>query len=105
MLTAPAIGGAYALQTRRYRTTRLSNMLGTRSQPRETKSTDEEERELLLRYRSIGGPMSDRNVIVTTVFIAGLMLGAFTVQLKDQISLHLGTLGFNSIMQCAATGP
>ena len=80
-------------------------MLGTRSQPRETKSTDEEERDLLLRYRSIGGPMSDRNVIVTTVFIAGLMLGAFTVQLKDQISLHLGTLGFNSIMQCAATGP
>ena len=49
--------------------------------------------------------MSDRNVIVTTVFIAELMLGAFTVQLKDQISLHLGTLGFNSIMQCAATGP
>ena len=49
--------------------------------------------------------MSERNVIATTVFIAGIMLGAFTVQLKDQISLRLGTLGFNQIMQCAATGP
>jgi hypothetical protein len=49
--------------------------------------------------------MSDRNVIATVVFIAGIMLGAFTVQLKDQISLQLGTLGFNAIMQCAATGP
>ena len=49
--------------------------------------------------------MSDRNVIATTVFIAGIMLGAFTVQLKDQISLQLGTLGFSAIMQCAATGP
>ena len=37
--------------------------------------------------------------------IAGIMLGAFTVQLKDQLSLHLGTSGFNTIMQCAATGP
>jgi hypothetical protein len=49
--------------------------------------------------------MSDRNVVATMVFIAGFMFGAFTVQLKDQISLHLGTLGFNTIMQCAATGP
>jgi hypothetical protein len=49
--------------------------------------------------------MSERNVIATTVFIAGIMLGAFTVQLKDQVSLRLGTLGFNQIMQCAATGP
>jgi hypothetical protein len=49
--------------------------------------------------------MSDRNVVATTEFIAGIMLGAFTVQLKDQISLRLGTLGFNTIMQCAATGP
>ena len=52
-----------------------------------------------------GRPMSNRNVITTTVFIAGIMLGAFTVQLKDQISLQLGTLGFSAIMQCAATGP
>ena len=52
-----------------------------------------------------GHPMSDRNVITTTVFIAGIMLGAFTVQLKDQISLRIGTLGFNAIMQCAAMGP
>jgi uncharacterized transporter YbjL len=50
-------------------------------------------------------PMSDRNVVAATIFIAGIMLGAFTVQLKDQISLRLGTLGFNAIMQCAATGP
>jgi hypothetical protein len=49
--------------------------------------------------------MSDRNVLVTTVFIAGIMLGAFTVQLKDQLSLHLGTLGLNTIMQCVAMGP
>ena len=49
--------------------------------------------------------MSDRNVITTTVFIAGIMLGAFTVQLKDQISLRIGTFGFNAIMQFAATGP
>ena len=49
--------------------------------------------------------MSDRNVITTTVFIAGIMLGAFTVQLKDQISLRIGTLGFNAIVRCAATGP
>jgi hypothetical protein len=49
--------------------------------------------------------MSDRITIATTIFIAGIMLGAFTVQLKDQLSLHLGTLGFNAIMQCSATGP
>ena len=46
--------------------------------------------------------MSDRNVVVTTVFIAGIMLGAFTVQLKDQLSLHLGTLGLDAIMKKAA---
>jgi hypothetical protein len=51
------------------------------------------------------GPMSDRNVVATSVFIAGIILGAFTVQLKDQLSLHLGTSGLNTIMQCAATGP
>jgi hypothetical protein len=49
--------------------------------------------------------MSDRHVVATTMSIAGIMLGAFTVQLKDQLSLHLGTSGFNTIMQCAATGP
>ena len=49
--------------------------------------------------------MSDRTTIVTTVFIAGIMLGAFTVQLKDQLSLHLGMLGFDAIMKCTATGP
>ena len=49
--------------------------------------------------------MSDRHVVATTMLIVGIMLGAFTVQLKDQISLHLGSLGFNAIMQCAATGP
>jgi hypothetical protein len=49
--------------------------------------------------------MSDRITIATTIFIAGIMLGAFTVQLKDQLSLHLGTLGFNAIMKCSATGP
>ena len=48
-------------------------------------------------------PMSDRNVVATSVFIAGIMLGAFTVQLKDQLSLHLETSGLNTIMQCAAT--
>ena len=52
-----------------------------------------------------GRPMSDRYTIVTMAFVAGLMLGAFTVQLKDQISLQLGTLGFSAIMRCAATGP
>jgi hypothetical protein len=49
--------------------------------------------------------MSDRYVIATTMLIAGIMLGAFTVQLKDQVSLRLGTLGFNQIIKCAATGP
>jgi hypothetical protein len=49
--------------------------------------------------------MSDHITIATTVFIAGIMLGAFTVQLKGQLSLHLGILGFNTIMQCSATGP
>jgi hypothetical protein len=49
--------------------------------------------------------MSDRNVIATTVFIAGIMFGAFTLELKDQTSLHLGTLGFDAIMKCSATGP
>jgi hypothetical protein len=49
--------------------------------------------------------MSDRKIIATTVFIAGMMLGALTVQLKDQLSLHLGTLGFDAIMSCSATGP
>jgi hypothetical protein len=49
--------------------------------------------------------MSDRITIATTMFIAGIMFGVFTVQLKDQLSLHLGTLGFNAIMQCSATGP
>jgi hypothetical protein len=49
--------------------------------------------------------MSDRVAIATTMLIAGIMIGAFTVQLKDQLSLHLGTLGFNTIMQCSATGP
>jgi hypothetical protein len=49
--------------------------------------------------------MSDRITVVTMVFVAGVMIGAFTVQLKDQLSLHLGTLGFNTIMQCSATGP
>jgi hypothetical protein len=49
--------------------------------------------------------MSDRITIATAVFIAGVMLGAFTVQLKDQLSLHLGTLGFKTIIQCSATGP
>jgi hypothetical protein len=52
-----------------------------------------------------GDPMSDRKTIAITVFIAGIMLGAFTVQLKDQLSLHLGTLGFDAIMKCSATGP
>jgi hypothetical protein len=50
-------------------------------------------------------PMSDRHVVATTMLIAGIMLGAFTVQLKDQISLHLGTLGFDAIVKCSATGP
>jgi len=36
--------------------------------------------------------MTDRNVVATMVFVAGIMLGAFTVQLKDQVSLRLGTL-------------
>jgi hypothetical protein len=49
--------------------------------------------------------MSDRKTFATTVFIAGIMLGAFTVQLKDQLSLHIGTLGFEAIMKCSATGP
>jgi hypothetical protein len=49
--------------------------------------------------------MSDRKVVATTMLIAGIMLGAFTVQLKDQVSLRLGTLGFNQIIKCAATGP
>ena len=49
--------------------------------------------------------MSDRHVVATTMSIAGIMLGAFTVQLKDQISLRLGTLGFNQIMQCAKAKP
>ena len=49
--------------------------------------------------------MSDRHVVATTMLIAGIMLGAFTVQLKDQLSLHLETSGFNTMMQCAATGP
>jgi hypothetical protein len=40
--------------------------------------------------------MSDRYTIVTTAFVAGIMLGALTVQIKDQISLQLGTLGFNA---------
>jgi hypothetical protein len=53
---------------------------------------------------AIRGPMSDRITNATTVFIAGIMIGAFSVQLKDQLSLHLGTLGFNTIMQCSATG-
>ncbi len=49
--------------------------------------------------------MSDRHVVATTMLIAGIMLGAFTVQLKDHVSLRLGTLGFDTIMRCAATGP
>jgi hypothetical protein len=49
--------------------------------------------------------MFDRKTIATTMLIAGIMLGAFTVQLKDQISLHLGTLGFDAIVKCSATGP
>ena len=49
--------------------------------------------------------MSDRKTIAITAFIAGIMLGAFTVQLKDQLSLHLGTFGFDDIMKCSATGP
>jgi hypothetical protein len=53
---------------------------------------------------AIRGPMSDRITNATTVIIAGIMIGAFSVQLKDQLSLHLGTLGFNTIMQCSATG-
>jgi hypothetical protein len=52
-----------------------------------------------------GDPMSDRKTIAITVFIAGIMLGAFTVELKDQLSLHFGTLGLNAIMKCSATGP
>ena len=34
--------------------------------------------------------MSDRNVVATPIFVAGIMLGAFTVQLKDQLSLGIG---------------
>ena len=49
--------------------------------------------------------MSDRKVVATTMLIAGIMLGAFTVQLKDQLSLHLGTLGLDAIMKCSAMGP
>jgi hypothetical protein len=49
--------------------------------------------------------MYERKVVATTIFIAGIMLGALTVQLKDQLSLHLGTSGLNTIMRCAATGP
>ena len=49
--------------------------------------------------------MSDRKTIATTMLIAGIMLGAFTVQLKDQLSLHLGTLGLDAIMKCSAMGP
>jgi hypothetical protein len=49
--------------------------------------------------------MSDRKTIAITVFIAGIMLGAFTVELKDQLSLHLGTLGLDAIMKCSTTGP
>jgi hypothetical protein len=49
--------------------------------------------------------MSGRTTITTMVFIAGIMLGAFTAQLKDQLSLHLGTLGLNAIIKCSAMGP
>ena len=60
----------------------------------------------LSRQRIVGvTAMSDRYLVATTMLIAGIMLGAFTVQLKDQISLHLGTLGFEAIMKCSATGP
>jgi hypothetical protein len=51
------------------------------------------------------GPMSERVTVAMTMLIAGIMIGAFTVQLKDQLSLRLGTLGFNTIMHCSATGP
>ena len=54
---------------------------------------------------AVASSMSDRHIVITTVFIAGFMLGAYTVQLKDQISLQLGTLGLNAIMRCSATGP
>jgi hypothetical protein len=48
--------------------------------------------------------MSDRKTIAITVFIAGIMLGAFTVELKDQLSLHLGTLGLDAIMNARRRG-
>ena len=39
------------------------------------------------------------------VFISGLMLGACAVQLKDELSLHYGTLGFDQIARCLSMGP
>jgi hypothetical protein len=42
--------------------------------------------------------MSDRHVVATTMLIAGIMLGAFTVQLKDHVSLR--RLRYNNAMRC-----
>jgi hypothetical protein len=46
-------------------------------------------------------PMSERKVVATTIFIAGIMLGAFTVQLKDQIKPAPRNLGpqYNNAMR------
>ena len=46
-----------------------------------------------------------RRTAFAFVFISGLMLGACAVQLKDELSLHYGTLGFYQIARCLSIGP
>ena len=37
--------------------------------------------------------------------LAGAMLGALAVELRDTASLHLGTLGFDKVARCLVMGP
>jgi hypothetical protein len=44
-------------------------------------------------------------VIHLFVLLLGFMLGACAIELKDQVSIHFGTLNFEKTVRCLSMGP
>lgn len=46
-----------------------------------------------------------RRIYITAAFVAGLMLGAFIVELKTDMPFFTGEASFVLIARCLSTGP
>jgi hypothetical protein len=62
-----------------------------------------------MRNNRFSGPWdpwrAKRRTIIIAVFIAGSMLGASSVQLKDQLTLSVAHSSFDKISRCLSMGP